>query len=78
MVQKTRLMLASNVWSAQLRIYARAELAAKADAVIDRAIVRFRQFMKKAPQKKAATAEPAEPAIPVVTPPNGSSNGSSS
>jgi hypothetical protein len=81
MVQKTRLMLASNVWGALLRIYARCELAAKVDAVIDRAIVRFRQFMKKAPQKKAAPSEPAEPATPVATPvvttTNGSSNGSS-
>jgi hypothetical protein len=81
LVQKTRLMHASNAWGGVLRIYARADLAAKADAVIDRAIARFRDFMKMGPRKKAVVAptEPAAPTTPVVTTANGgSSNGSSS
>jgi hypothetical protein len=76
LVQKTRLLYASNAWGAVLRIYARAELAAKLDSVIERGIARFRAFMKKAPQKKAA--EPTAPTTPVVTTATGSSNGSAS
>jgi hypothetical protein len=61
LAQETRLLHASNVWQAMLRIYQWAQLAAQDEPDIDLAIAGFTAFMKKRKHKVA----PA----PVVTTP---------
>ncbi|MFO0590686.1 MAG: hypothetical protein U0441_24295 [Polyangiaceae bacterium] len=60
MVQETRALHASKVWSAMLDIYAKAQAVARTNADVRRGLADFAAFMANGPRKKksAAKAEP--------------------
>ena len=60
MVQETRLLQSSNAWSGLLKIYNRAQSAAKTNPDVKRAIADFAKFMQLGPRKKK---------VPPPTPP---------
>jgi len=52
MVEETRLLHASKVWSAMLEVYAKARAAARTNPDVARGIADFARFMSLGPRKK--------------------------
>jgi hypothetical protein len=62
MARETRLLHASNVWRAMLKIYQHAQLAAENDAEVEDAVAAFETFLKR----RRAKTPPAPPAAPTA------------
>lgn len=67
LVDDTRLAQGSAAWAQMLLIYSRAQVAARTNINVRRAIEAFERFMKHPAHKKATVTTPATPSTPTTT-----------